>query len=399
MSGAPSDGDAERPGLSRDVLVGLDGDAWAQVIRAARAVIGERSATHPQLAQLAAMPVGRLAGGQGRRRLVTVLSTDPGIAAAVRERLHADGHTALEAHLAAGAATGSSPAPESGSGSAQQAKRRSQRLRRERDDWRRRAEGAEVRVRVVTDELEQLRRVHAELVDENERLVADLAEAEEARRRAVAREQRRAEGELNRLRRELAELRRVEEGRRVDEARRTERRRDDEARGTTAASGGDGADEDGSGGFVPGRPSRLPPDVARGTTQEVVTLLHPGRLVLVDGYNVTRQHRGQLDLQAQRRWLVQLVAQAARVHRFRPVVVFDGSQESASRPAAGGRTVEVRFTPAGITADDEIVLDLEATDAPVLVVTDDRELQGRCRDAGADVVAVTPFLGALTSPA
>jgi hypothetical protein len=398
VSGAPPAGDADRPALPRGVLDELDGDAWAQVLRAVRSVIGEGAVTHPQLAELAAMPVGRLVGGQPRRRLTAVLSTDPEIAAAVRQRLHADGHTALEAHLAADPAAVTTEATGGAAGSVQQAKRRSQRLRRERDDWRRRAEGAEVRVRVVTDELEELRRQHAVLVAENHRLADDLAEAEEARRRAVAREQRRAEGELNRLRNELAELRRVEESRRVEEARRTERRRDDVSRRDTAASGGDGVDG-GSHGFVPGRPSRLPPDVARGTTEEVVTLLHPGRHVLVDGYNVTRRHRSQLDLEAQRRWLVQLVAQAARVHRFRPVVVFDGSQESASRPAAGGRTVEVRFTPAGITADDEIVLDVEATDAPVLVVTDDRELQDRCRDAGADVVAVTPFLGALTSPA
>jgi predicted RNA-binding protein with PIN domain len=77
------------------------------------------------------------------------------------------------------------------------------------------------------------------------------------------------------------------------------------------------------------------------------------------------------------------------------VVVFDGERAGGGRPLAGTREVEVRFTHAGITADDEVVLAVEATDEPVLVVTDDRELQLRVRASGADVVGTGPFLWAV----
>jgi predicted RNA-binding protein with PIN domain len=78
----------------------------------------------------------------------------------------------------------------------------------------------------------------------------------------------------------------------------------------------------------------------------------------------------------------------------RPVVYFDGEEAGGGRPRTGTREVEVRFTPAGITADDELVLAVEATDEPVLVVTDDRELRARLLASGADVIGTAPFLWA-----
>jgi rRNA-processing protein FCF1 len=56
--------------------------------------------------------------------------------------------------------------------------------------------------------------------------------------------------------------------------------------------------------------------------------------------------------------------------------------------------VSVVFTPTGVTADDEIALAVQATDEPVVVVTDDRELRDRVRPHGADLLRVDPFLGA-----
>ena len=92
---------------------------------------------------------------------------------------------------------------------------------------------------------------------------------------------------------------------------------------------------------------------------------------------------------------MQLLATAALQRRVRPVAVFDGERASVARPAVAGREVEVRFTPAGITADDELVLAAEATDEPILVVTDDRELQGRVRASGVDIAGTREFLEAL----
>ena len=56
----------------------------------------------------------------------------------------------------------------------------------------------------------------------------------------------------------------------------------------------------------------------------------------------------------------------------------------------------MRFTGAGVTADDEIVLAVEGTDEPVAVVTDDRELSARVAVAGADVIGTTSFLGVVS---
>jgi predicted RNA-binding protein with PIN domain len=146
----------------------------------------------------------------------------------------------------------------------------------------------------------------------------------------------------------------------------------------------------------PPPPTRLPDTVAPGTAEEADLLLSAGRLVAVDGYNVTLQHRPQLDLAGQREWLIRRLATLAAQRRVRPVVVFDGERASAARPLTGVREVEVRFTGAGITADDELLFLVEALpdDEPVLAVTDDRELSARLAARGVDVVGTGPFVWA-----
>ena len=58
------------------------------------------------------------------------------------------------------------------------------------------------------------------------------------------------------------------------------------------------------------------------------------------------------------------------------------------------------FTPAGVTADDDLVFEVEALDParPVVVVTDDRELRDRLAPYGVDLVSTAGFRrgGALT---
>ncbi|MCC5947677.1 MAG: NYN domain-containing protein [Nitriliruptoraceae bacterium] len=143
-----------------------------------------------------------------------------------------------------------------------------------------------------------------------------------------------------------------------------------------------------------GRPSRLPAEVVAGTTEAARLLLHRGRRVLVDGYNVTKQHQGSLTLEGQRAWLVRLLATLVARRGVAPTIVFDGQVSSGGRPPMGAREVAVVFTPAGITADDEIVLAVDATDEPIVVVSDDRELVARVRALGADVLDTRSFLGA-----
>lgn len=389
-------------GLDADRLGALDSDAWAEVVRAARRVIPDHRGADPRLSEFAEAPVSRLAAGRGRRRLIQRLCQDPALGRAVLEALEEGiGAEAARALTAGGEPPGPDPAgsdeasPEAGRREAR-AKQRVRRLIADRDRWRRRAEGAEARVAGLADELAAERAAHAVTSGR-------LAEAEEAvtgaaaqRERVVARERRRGEVRLARLAEELTEARREEQA--IRQVLRRVRERT--AAGDAAAQTGPRTTEPGPAdvdGLVPGRPSRVPAGLERGTTEHAAALLHPSRRVLVDGYNVTRLHRSRLDLAGQRDWLVQLLVRGVAARGIRPTVVFDGQQASANRPRPGAGDVEVWFTPAGITADDEIVLALEATDEPVVVVTDDRELVERSRAVGADVIGTTPFVGAVTS--
>ena len=76
-----------------------------------------------------------------------------------------------------------------------------------------------------------------------------------------------------------------------------------------------------------------------------------------------------------------------------PVVIFDGDGPAGSRRDTAG--VEVRFTAAGTTADDEIVFAVAATADPVLVITDDAELRARVRAEGGNVLGTVHLLGAI----
>jgi hypothetical protein len=278
---------------------------------------------------------------------------------------------------------------------ADRARDRLREVRDERDAARRRAEGAEGRAAAAEAELAALRAEVASLEAARTRLLDDLAAAEADRRRAVEREARRQTAEVERLRAELAALRRAEEEQRLVEQRRVEARQQARRQAVRAQSEARREAQAERGTKVrPGRPSVLPSGIAPDTTEAADALLHAGRLVLVDGYNLTLQHRSDLALEAQRTWLTQLLSNLAARRRVRPVVVFDGERAGGGRPWTGGREVEVRFTPSGITADDELVLAVEATDEPVVVVTDDRELRARLLASGADVIGTAPFLWA-----
>lgn len=389
-------------------LEALPADVWAALLphlRAALQDVPDPEVT-PELARLRDAATGRLAGGRTRRELCTLLGAGgpvwrhvharlaalPDLPAPVRDLLEgSDDDRPTAAH----ADTATPPeddtlTPAAADTPSNRLRSRARELREERDRWRRRAEGAEARADALEREVAalegQLEAAGAEL----ETLRRELEDAAEQRRSAVDRERRRREGELASLREELSGLRREVEKRRSSRRRRDEEQARPPER-DVARSRPEPAPR-----VVPGRPSRLPEGVAPGTTEAVSLLLHPGRLVFVDGYNLTRQHRADLDLDMQRAWLVRLLANLAARRQVRPVVVFDGTRASGGRPPAGGREVEVRFTPAGITADDEVVLAVEGTDEPVLVVTDDRELAARVAASGADVAGTQSFLWAAT---
>lgn len=405
------EGPATAPAPSAAALAALPSDAWAWLLPRVRTALHalEDADVTPVVRRLRAAPTGRLAGGRVRRELDELLAAGGPVWRALVERVRAEPDVPapvaqlLDPSVADGvgqaATSPRSPVrangPTGGRGD-DRARQRLRELRSERDELRRQLTGAAAR---ATAAEEELARVEAELRDAAQRITeleGALADAADDRDRAVERERRRRDGEVARLEAALAQLRRAEEERRQERRRREERAR--AARAETAADRAiaerRAAAEDAPRRLVPGRPSRLPADVHPGTTEAAELLLHPGRLVLVDGYNVTKQHQPDLDLEGQRAWLVRTLAALATRRRVRPTVVFDGQRAAGSRPAAGGREVAVVFTPEGVTADDELVLAVEATDEPVVVVTDDRELAGRLTSSGADVVGTRPFLGA-----
>lgn len=117
--------------------------------------------------------------------------------------------------------------------------------------------------------------------------------------------------------------------------------------------------------------------------------------LLVDGYNVTLAEGGfgDLDLAAQRDRLVQSIDALARRHRFHATVVFDGAEVSPGtrRPRRG--PVTVAYSRPDEIADDHLVVLLKGLPpAPVVVATNDHELQERARELGATIATSTQLL-------
>jgi predicted RNA-binding protein with PIN domain len=136
-------------------------------------------------------------------------------------------------------------------------------------------------------------------------------------------------------------------------------------------------------------PVRLTKGVHEGSVEGLEQLLGtPGLVVVVDGYNVSKEGWPNLDPSAQRDSLVAALGAVrtrtgAQVH-----VVFDGDAEGG-RPAVGAPLpVRVHFSPAEVEADD-VILEMVAglpTDVPVLVVSSDRRVADGARRLGANSV-------------
>lgn len=388
---------------SAEALESLSSARWGSLLPHLRAALAAlpAGAAAGEAERLRDVPASALGSGRRRRELCRLVASDDDVWAAL-ERVVDPLPAGLDwwpevlvspASTASASDRAAPSDPDEGDG---RLRERVRELQQERADLRRRLEGAEARADAAN------RRAHAaeaerdRLEAERAALARALTEAADERQRALERGERRAVTEVERLRSELTSLRRelVATGAERDEARQRAERAEAELTMLRARvparpprARGDG------GGFRAGRPSRLPDGVEHGTTEAAVLLLHPGRLVLIDGYNLTLRHRGHLDLAAQRAWLATtLAAFVARVP-IRPVVVLDGERAGGSRTLPPARGVEVVFTAEGVIADDEIVLAVEGTDEPVVVVTDDLGLRERVRALDADVVATVNLLG------
>jgi len=380
-------------------LVAMDDDLWRGVVVHLRRSLVEvtRLDPDPRLKRLAAVPTSRLVAGRARRDAAAALAAGGPLWVDLRGRVVADPELAapvaraLLEDAAPRPAAPTPPPPADDGGERERLRDRLRELRDDRDAARRRADGETARAdreARAREELEAaLATARARIVD----LEQQLARAGEDRAAAVDRERRRGEATLAEVTEELRLARRAHQERvRRDRAA-------DRAEQVRATQPAPTPTRPVAPRVVPGRPSRLPERVHPDTTEAVELLLHRGRLVLVDGYNVTRTHRADLDLEGQRRWLVNLLVGAVGARGIEPRVVFDGHQGEGSGSSRRDRGVVVAFTPSGVTADDDLVFAVEALDParPVVVVTDDRGLRDRLGPYRVDLVSTRGFLGAL----
>jgi predicted RNA-binding protein with PIN domain len=309
----------------------------------------------------------------------------------------------------------------------------------ELDAARERAEAEAAGARTAREELraarEELRRVErerrglADRVEGLERELASSAAALRAAREEAVATQRRLGGRVAELQARLAESQRsyralrrsagqvdpvVAEAvgaleRDLDALRRAAGLAPDggTGRGTGGSQAGAGGPSGGAGIGAAKRPERRTPLAVPGGrgADDPETLAAwmgtDGVLVLVDGYNVTKHPQGFADrgLEDQRTLLLDLCRRLARRFGADTTVVFDGGTVGPIPTRLGLGPVEVVFTDAGRTADDEIVARTNAAppERPVVVVTSDNELRSRVATLGATVTRSPALLGLATA--
>ena len=305
----------------------------------------------------------------------------------------------------------------------------------ELDAARERAESEVAAARAARDELrgarEELRRVERErrtLADRVEGLERELTQSATALRAArdeAAAEQRRLGGRVAELQARLADVQRNYRALRrsagqvdpvvAEAVGALERDLDALRRATGLAEEGGGRGAGGSSGAVTGgargggrpvgaawpeRRSPLAVPGGRGADDPETLAAWMGAdgvLVLVDGYNVTKHPAGFPDrgLEDQRTLLLDLCRRLARRFGAEVTVVFDGGTVGPIPTRLPLGPVEVVFTDAGRSADDEIVARTNAAppERPVVVVTSDNELRARVTALGATATRSPALLG------
>ena len=130
-------------------------------------------------------------------------------------------------------------------------------------------------------------------------------------------------------------------------------------------------------------------------------LARPHVHLLVDGYNVTKAEGGfgDLTLESQRNRVVQEVGRLARRHGIHATIVFDGSVVTPGTYRRGRGPVAVEYSRPDEIADDHLIAKLRALPKhPVVLVTNDKELQHRAARLGATIATSVQLLGLIRSP-
>lgn len=120
--------------------------------------------------------------------------------------------------------------------------------------------------------------------------------------------------------------------------------------------------------------------------------------LLVDGYNVAKADGGYEDLQleSQRERLVDALFTLAKMTDTETIVVFDAQRVPGRRAKKTRRPVTTEWSHPGEIADDYIVAKLEKlSQDPVIVVTNDKELQERVREHAATIATSQQLLALL----
>jgi len=114
----------------------------------------------------------------------------------------------------------------------------------------------------------------------------------------------------------------------------------------------------------------------------------PAAVLLVDGYNATMTAWPEQPLGVQRRMLIDGLRNLQARTGVEPVVVFDGAEPDSGPAGSLPRSVQVRFSPAGVKADDVVVdlVDRYPADRPVIVATNDREVRDGAAGRGANLL-------------
>jgi predicted RNA-binding protein with PIN domain len=143
------------------------------------------------------------------------------------------------------------------------------------------------------------------------------------------------------------------------------------------------------------RPVDLPPGVSDGSREAAAALLRmPDVRVLVDGYNVSKRAWAAASIAEQRDRLVRALDDLALRTGAHPTVVFDGGDVDPMRHRSSTRSVQVLFSPDGVSAD-AIVIDCIGRcppGTPVVVVSSDNEVRNGAKAKGARVVHSDTFL-------
>ena len=120
---------------------------------------------------------------------------------------------------------------------------------------------------------------------------------------------------------------------------------------------------------------------------------------LVDAYNLLfRTLKKCGSLEQKRLKLIEELNEVISQLKLSVTLVFDGAEEHLPHPARGHfDTIEIIYTSKHKTADTYIIEEVALSKSPtqMTVVTNDRELAGRCRNYRAKILSIDEFLAFL----